>query len=106
MGLMHSGAVFQDARQRMQKSQIKRGRLNSPVVKRSVSIGHRKTSVTLEQAFWDGLKEIAAARNVPFYRMITEIVQGQVNMSSALRVFVFHFYQKQVQQNEKRDSVG
>jgi len=43
---------------------------------------------------------------VPFYRMITEIVQGQVNMSSALRVFVFHFYQKQVQQNEKRDSVG
>ena len=91
---------------KMQKARPKRGRLDSQNVKRSVTIGHRKTSVTLEQAFWDGLKEIAAARNVPFYRMITEIVQGQVNMSSALRVFVFHFYQKQVQQNEKRDSVG
>jgi predicted DNA-binding ribbon-helix-helix protein len=91
---------------KMQKSRPKRGRLKSQNVKRSVTIGHRKTSVTLEQTFWDGLKEIAAARDVPFYRMITEIVQGQINRSSALRVFVLNFYRQQIQQDEKRDSAA
>ena len=36
--------------------------MKSPVVKRSVMIGSHKTSVSLEEAFWDGLKEISRER--------------------------------------------
>ena len=36
-------------------------RMKSPVVKRSIVIAGHKTSVSLEDAFWDALKEIAAA---------------------------------------------
>jgi hypothetical protein len=37
-------------------------RRKSLVVKRSVKIGGRRTSVALEAAFWDSLKSIAAAQ--------------------------------------------
>jgi len=36
----------------------------SPIVKRSVKIDGRKTSVCLEDAFWTALKEIAAHQNI------------------------------------------
>ena len=90
----------------MQKLRIKRARLKSQILKRSVVIAGHKTSVSLEQAFWDGLKEAAAARNVSLYGMISEIAQGQVNMSSVLRLFVLDFYREQVQHDEKRDSAA
>ena len=37
--------------------------MKSPVVKRSIVIAGHKTSVSLEDAFWESLKEIAAARD-------------------------------------------
>ena len=37
--------------------------MKSPVVKRSVVIAGHKTSVSLEDAFWTALKEIAVGRN-------------------------------------------
>jgi predicted DNA-binding ribbon-helix-helix protein len=36
--------------------------MKSPVIRRTVYIHGRKTCVTLEDAFWSGLKEIAQAR--------------------------------------------
>ena len=36
--------------------------MKSPVVKRSIVIASHKTSVSLEDEFWTGLKEIASAR--------------------------------------------
>ena len=33
--------------------------MKSPVIKRSIVITGRQTSVSLEDAFWEGLKEIA-----------------------------------------------
>ena len=36
--------------------------MKSPVVKRSIVIAGHKTSVSLEDAFWKGLKEIAGSR--------------------------------------------
>ena len=38
--------------------------MKSPVVKRSVVIASHKTSVSLEDAFWKGLKEIAGGLNL------------------------------------------
>ena len=35
------------------------GPMKSPVVKRSIVLAGHKTSVSLEDAFWEGLKEIA-----------------------------------------------
>jgi predicted DNA-binding ribbon-helix-helix protein len=63
-------------------------------VKRSVFLAGRKTSVSLEDAFWEALKEIARARSMRVYSLIEEIsAQRQSkNLSSALRLFVLAFY--------------
>jgi len=68
----------------------------STVVKRSIVIGGHKTSVSLEDAFWTGLKEIAASQQSTISTLITEIDgrrQGG-NLSSTLRLFVLEFYQE------------
>lgn len=57
--------------------------------KRSVLIAGHRTSVSLEAAFWSGLKDIAAARGLSVNRLVETIDQGrQTNLSSAIRVFV------------------
>ena len=38
--------------------------MKSPVIKRSIVIAGHKTSVSLEDAFWKGLKDIAIDRHV------------------------------------------
>jgi len=64
--------------------------LKSPVIKRSVIINSTKSSVTLEQPFWDELKAICAAREVSLNRLISEIDAGRqhVNLCSTLRLLV------------------
>ena len=71
--------------------------MKSPVVKRSIVIAGHKTSVSLEDAFWRGLKEIAAARNVTLSDLVATIDGGrrQGNLSSAIRLFVLDFYRSQ-----------
>jgi hypothetical protein len=41
--------------------------MKSPVAKRSIIIGGHKTSVSLEEAFWSGMKEIAGARSITLF---------------------------------------
>jgi predicted DNA-binding ribbon-helix-helix protein len=68
--------------------------MKSPVVKRSVMIGSHKTSVSLEEAFWDGLKEISRERGKTLSELVSEIDdrRQQGNLSSAIRLFVLdHF---------------
>jgi predicted DNA-binding ribbon-helix-helix protein len=43
------------------------------VVQRSITFGGRKTSVTLEDAFWHGLKEIAHRRQMTLSDLIGAI---------------------------------
>jgi predicted DNA-binding ribbon-helix-helix protein len=64
--------------------------MKSPIVKRSIVIGGHKTSVSLEDAFWRGLKEIARARRTTLSTMVGEIdkARHQANLSSAIRLFV------------------
>ena len=71
--------------------------MKSPVVKRSIVIAGHKTSVSLEDAFWRGLKEIAAARNVTLSDLVATIDGGrrQGNLSSAIRLFVLEHYRSQ-----------
>jgi predicted DNA-binding ribbon-helix-helix protein len=62
----------------------------SQIVKRSIVIGGHKTSVSLEDAFWSGLKEIAHAQRATLSKMVAEIdnTRHQGNLSSAIRLFV------------------
>jgi predicted DNA-binding ribbon-helix-helix protein len=64
--------------------------MKSLVVKRSIVIGGRKTSVSLEDAFWKGLKEIASARDLTLSALVTNIDSGRTsgNLSSAIRLVV------------------
>jgi len=71
--------------------------MKSPVVKRSIVIGGHKTSVSLEDAFWRGLKEIAGARDMTLSDLVAAIDTGRQhgNLSSAIRLFVLDFYRSQ-----------
>jgi len=63
--------------------------MDSSIRKRSVTIAGHSTSVSLEAAFWDALKHIAAARDVSINALIETIDEGRTgNLSSAIRVFV------------------
>jgi predicted DNA-binding ribbon-helix-helix protein len=64
--------------------------MKSLVIKRSVSIDGHKTSVSLEDAFWSSLKEIATDESVPLSKMVAEIdkTRHHGNLSSAVRLFV------------------
>ena len=63
--------------------------MNTTVTKRSVVIGGRKTSISLEDEFWNGLKAIARHRRRTLSATVGEIDQKRHgNLSSAIRVFV------------------
>jgi predicted DNA-binding ribbon-helix-helix protein len=72
--------------------------MNSPVIKRSVVIAGHKTSVSLEDAFWTALKEIAIGRGVTLSELVTsiDVERQQGNLSSCLRLFVLDFYRYQL----------
>lgn len=71
--------------------------MKSQVVKRSIVIAGHKTSVSLEDAFWKGLKEIAGARNIPLSDLVSTIDNERQhgNLSSAIRLFVLDHYRSQ-----------
>ena len=71
--------------------------MKSPVVKRSIVITGHKTSVSLEDAFWGGLKDIAASRNMTLSELVASIdaERRQGNLSSAIRLFVLDHYRAQ-----------
>jgi predicted DNA-binding ribbon-helix-helix protein len=64
--------------------------MKSLVVKRSIVIGGHKTSVSLEDAFWSGLKGIAQGDHTTLSNMVGDIdkTRRQGNLSSAIRLFV------------------
>ena len=64
--------------------------MNTTVTKRSVVIAGRKTSISLEDEFWNGLKAIAHHHRRTLSAVVGEIDQNRRgNLSSAIRVFVF-----------------
>jgi predicted DNA-binding ribbon-helix-helix protein len=57
-------------------------------------VGRHKTSVTLEEPFWESVQEIAAARNIALRDLLGAIDQQRENrnLSSAIRIFVLEHY--------------
>ena len=70
--------------------------MKSTVVKRSIVLAGHKTSISLEDAFWEGLKDIAKARRLTIRDLVGGIdtQREQGNLSSAIRLFVLGHYQK------------
>ena len=62
----------------------------SEVRKRSLTINGHRTSISLEPAFWDALREIADNDNRSVANLVAEIdrARGESGLSSAIRVFV------------------
>ena len=71
--------------------------MKSPVVKRSIVVAGHKTSVSLEDAFWNGLKAIAAGRAMTLSCLVAaiEAERRHGNLSSAIRLCVLDHYRMQ-----------
>ena len=69
--------------------------MKSKVVKRSIVVAGHKTSVSLEEAFWKGLKDIAADQRMTLSDLVGAIDSERQhgNLSSAIRLFVLEHYQ-------------
>ena len=72
--------------------------MKSPVVKRSIVIAGHKTSVSLEDAFWRGLKDIASGRDRTLSEMVSAIdsQRNHGSLSSAIRLFVLDHYRSMI----------
>jgi predicted DNA-binding ribbon-helix-helix protein len=72
--------------------------MKSPITKRSIVVAGHKTSVSLEDAFWRALKEIAGARHTTLCDLVAAIdtAREQGNLSSAIRLFVLDFHRRQL----------
>ena len=64
--------------------------MKSSIAKRSVIIGGHKTSISLEDAFWNDLKEIADNQQETLSKLVSQIDEKrqQSNLSSAIRLYV------------------
>ena len=69
--------------------------MKSSMTRRSIMLDGNKTSVSLEDAFWNELKEIAHVQQVTLSKLITEIdaTRKDGNLSSAIRIFVLEHFQ-------------
>jgi predicted DNA-binding ribbon-helix-helix protein len=74
--------------------------VQSVIKRRSVVVDGRKTSISLEDEFWDALNLIARKRNTSLSRLLGSIAteypqkteQSFTNFSSAVRVFLLDYY--------------
>ncbi len=71
-----------------------RAGMKSLILKRSIIIDGLKTSVSLEDEFWQALKQIAAGLDIKMAELVHQIGQQREygNLSSALRLYVLEHY--------------
>ena len=71
--------------------------MKSPIIKRSVVLSGRKTSITVEDAFWVGFKSIATERKIGVGTLLSQIdaERRDGNLSSAVRLFVLATYRSE-----------
>jgi predicted DNA-binding ribbon-helix-helix protein len=67
--------------------------LKSAVVKRSICLHGHRTSLSVEDDFWNGLLEIAHREKTSVQKLVEQIDRDRmtVNLSSAIRMFVFNY---------------
>lgn len=70
--------------------------MKSAVIKRSIVIAGHRTSVSLEDAFWQGLRQIARVQGISLSVLVgrIDVNRENDNLSSALRLFVFEHFRR------------
>lgn len=79
--------------------------MKSPIAKRSVILDRHKTSISLEDEFWDGVRAIADRKNVKLSDLLEQIdsERSHSNLSSAIRVFVLNDTRAQARLQPERE---
>jgi predicted DNA-binding ribbon-helix-helix protein len=82
--------------------------MKSGIVKRSIVLAGHKTSVSLENEFWDGLHRIAEQQEKTVPALLQQIDRGRnhANMSSAIRTFVLEQFRAQAVAARPAHSAG
>jgi predicted DNA-binding ribbon-helix-helix protein len=85
-----------------------RAPMKSLVVKRSIVLAGHKTSVSLEEPFWQSLKDIASKRRQSLSELVGSIDTERKfgNLSSAVRLFVLNHYQESAPSEHIAPSAG
>jgi len=69
--------------------------MGSPIVRHSVFVSGHKTSISLEDEFWESLREIAKGRSVSQLVTAIDEERNSANLSSAVRLFILRHYRTQ-----------
>jgi len=82
--------------------------MKSRIAKHSIIIAGHKTSVSLEDEFWDVLKKIAKDRHVALSDLVNDIDKQRQhgNLSSALRLFVLEHYRGKAAEKPDAEMLG
>jgi predicted DNA-binding ribbon-helix-helix protein len=73
------------------------------VRKRSVTIAGHRTSISLEDGFWDALRDIAAEQKRSLQSLIREIDERRAaTLSSAIRTYVLAHYRARARKSGLR----
>jgi predicted DNA-binding ribbon-helix-helix protein len=70
--------------------------MTSTIVKHTIEVAGRKTSLSLEDAFWQALKDIAWGSRMTLRDLVAKIYSARThgNLSSAVRLFVLNHYKE------------
>lgn len=69
--------------------------MNGRPVKRSLTLKGHRTSVSLEDVFWDAFREIADAESKPINVLAAEVDADRgmdIGLASAIRVYILEHY--------------
>jgi predicted DNA-binding ribbon-helix-helix protein len=68
--------------------------MKSQILKRPITVAGVRTSVSLEEPFWNSVKEICRLRGITLSALADELAAGRThsNLSSAFRTYVLEHY--------------
>ncbi len=68
--------------------------------KRSLTLKGHRTSISLENAFWQALQTIAEQQSKSVTNLVEEIDEhrGDTGLSTALRLYILKYYQRKAEQ--------
>ena len=69
--------------------------------KRSLTLKGHRTSISLEDAFWTALNDIANKQTKSISELVEVIDEnrGEAGLSSTIRIYILQYYRKQVGAN-------
>lgn len=80
-------------------------RMDSSLVKRSVSVEGQRIEISIEALFWISLEEIARDQAITTSRLVAAIEagRGRASLSSAIRVYVIDHFLTQAESRDDMD---